>query len=435
MKKKILSILTLTSFFLYVYPTVVSAQYDWNNVVDQAVLSWGETDEWDDGQAWNPAVIRDGDTLRMYYTGGDEIVWESANTSIGYAWSLDGIEWTRHPSNPVLVPINGWYLFGCAVIKDEAIYKMWYGRAINPGAPSFKIGYATSDDGINWTKHSSSVLTVGSNHEWDDSNITPQTVIKEGDEYKMWYWAAQPGFPFQESMPQTGMATSPDGINWTKYDDPATTEAPFAYSDPVLKVGNDGAWDIHRAISPMVRKKTWGYEMWYVGATWAAGNHDIGYAHSNDGIHWVKHPDPVYSGPNWGNTNYGGTVLAYNNEYHLWYALFHSNGPENQARPRVGYATSSNPNGVESQSMKTNVQLYPNPFSNSTSIHYEITQAEKVTLIIFDQLGKQIELIEQHQTIGKQQITWDAQKYQAGIYYYRLEIGNQVATGKLVKTN
>ena len=58
-----------------------------------------------------------------------------------------------------------------------------------------------------------------------------------------------------------------------------------------------------------------------------------------------------------------------------------------------------------------------------------------MTLKIFDQLGKQIELIEQYQTIGKQQITWNAQEYPVGIYYFRLVAGNQVATGKLVKTN
>lgn len=31
-----------------------------------------------------------------------------------------------------------------------------------------------------------------------------------------------------------GLATSPDGATWTKHDDPATTERPFAASDPVL---------------------------------------------------------------------------------------------------------------------------------------------------------------------------------------------------------
>jgi predicted GH43/DUF377 family glycosyl hydrolase len=435
MKSKLLVMLLLTGCFLLMNMLSSLAQIEnWNDVVDHAVFSYGNTGEWDDGHVWNPAVIKDGDTLRMYYTGGNEIVWESPNTNIGYAWSLDGIEWTRYHSNPVLVPFpENWYLFGCAVIMDVDMYKMWYGRAANPGSPAIRIGYATSEDGMNWTKQESSVLAAENSNEWDESIITPQTVIKEGDEYKMWYWAGMTGFPFEASMPQIGLATSPDGINWTKYDDPTTTESPYEFSDPVLKVGADGSWDEYRAISPMVLKKGSGYEMFYAGSSWnnTGLGHPVGYAQSNDGIHWTKHSDPVILDPrSWGNTNYGGTVLAFDNYYHLWYACFNPHGHD--GAPAIGYAWSHTA-GIEMQKMEISVQLYPNPFTSSTILSYSLKQPSTVQLSVFNQMGQLVYQRSEEQQQGEQRLQWDAQDIAEGIYYYGLKAGDQIAKGKLVK--
>ncbi|MCJ7555224.1 MAG: T9SS type A sorting domain-containing protein, partial [Ignavibacteriaceae bacterium] len=67
----------------------------------------------------------------------------------------------------------------------------------------------------------------------------------------------------------------------------------------------------------------------------------VGYATSTDGITWTKWPtNPIIdTDPVWGYCYYGGTVLKFNDKYHLWYACFHS--PPTQARPQIGYAVSS----------------------------------------------------------------------------------------------
>lgn len=434
MKTKLFSVLTLTGFLLLICPTVVSAQFDeeWEDASDNPVLSWGEPDEWDDDLVWHPAVIKDGDTLRMYYTGGNERLLEDPLTKIGYAWSLDGIEWTKYHSNPVLLPNFGWAINGCTVIKDEDTYKMWYGESDARGAPAVRIGYATSEDAVHWTRKSSSVLEVGPIDDWDEGFINQQTVIKDGDVYKMWYWAMSKDFPFVPSLPRSGMATSPDGINWTKYDDPATTEAPFASSDPVLDVGAEIMWDDHRAICPMVRKKEGGFEMWYSGASFPLPER-IGYAHSNDGIHWTRHPDPVYDSPSWGNTNYGGTVLAFDNKYHLWYGLMNSTGSQNEGRCQIGYAIAPNPDGIASQSMVANIQLYPNPFSNSTTISFELQHSSTVQITIYNQLGEQVEVIQLDQSHGKQQLVWNAEVLPAGVYFCVLKTETGTQTTKMIK--
>jgi hypothetical protein len=88
-----------------------------------------------------------------------------------------------------------------------------------------------------------------------------------------------------------GMATSPDGITWTRYDDPATTEAPYAESDPVFTQGEPGAWDDVVVHQPRVILTPDGYVMLYRSHNGSARNIGFGIATSDDGITWTRHPD------------------------------------------------------------------------------------------------------------------------------------------------
>ena len=89
----------------------------------------------------------------------------------------------------------------------------------------------------------------------------------------------------------------------------------------------------------------------------------------------------------------------------------------------------------ESQARKLSGEVwnFPNPFSASTNIAYELQQPSTVQIIIYNYLGKQIEVFQQKKSAGKQQVLWDAEGYPDGIYYFRLQAGEKVATGKLVK--
>ena len=77
-------------------------------------------------------------------------------------------------------------------------------------------------------------------------------------------------------------------------------------------------------------------------------------------------------------------------------------------------------------------QNYPNPFSNSTTIGYELKQESSVTLDIFDISGRKIvSQKEADQGIGKHHIDLSATNLEAGTYFYTLTAGYSRMTRKM----
>jgi hypothetical protein len=419
------------------------AQTDFTYVTNQPVLGHGAAGEFDDGAVWFPAVIKDNDTLRMWYTGFDRSAWGGNPIgNIGYAWSLDGIEWNRDSENPVLSGELSWEagtVMTCAVIKDGEILKMWYGA--NNYAPG-TIGYATSIDGKIWNKHPVPVLEVGIS-DWDSAVMAPHTVIKEDSLYKMWYWGGD-GWSGTVII-QVGFATSTDGIHWVKYDDPSTIAPPFANSDPVLIPGVPGEWDDGKLLSPMVMPTETGYEMWYNSTSKASGDpYYIGYATSPDGILWAKSEEnPIFSNfPVWGQWHGGGTVLKYDKEYHLWFSLFHTTS---QASPKIGYAISpiittgiDLPLNESANPDQYNLhQNYPNPVNPTTAVVYNIPRDGLVRLQVYNSLGEVVAtLVNQEKSVGTYSVEFDAtiadRNLSSGIYFYNLKAGDFYETKKMV---
>ncbi len=78
-----------------------------------------------------------------------------------------------------------------------------------------------------------------------------------------------------------------------------------------------------------------------------------------------------------------------------------------------------------------NIIISPNPLSTSTTIEFEILQPSKVIFSIFNNFGKQVKVIQQKSNSGKQQLVWNAQGLPSGMYFFRLQAGDQVAQGKI----
>ena len=75
---------------------------------------------------------------------------------------------------------------------------------------------------------------------------------------------------------------------------------------------------------------------------------------------------------------------------------------------------------------------FPNPFATSTTIKYELKYPETVRIVFYNQVGKQMDVIEKRQQKGLNQIEWVPDNLPSGIYYFRLKAGQQVTVGKLV---
>ena len=235
-----------------------------------------------------------------------------------------------------------------------------------------------------------------------------------------------------------GYATSPDGINWTKYDDPATTASPFQFSDPVIERGSSGSFDDGRAFTPHVLKTVSGYEMWYTGAG-SANNffQVVMYATSTDGINWSKHAgNPVLKVSNtWTNDITTPRVILDGEQYRMWFNGFAASFP---FPARIGYATAPFTTSVEDpiENLPGTFVLhqnYPNPFNPSTKIKYSIINKAIVIIKVYDILGNEIKtLVNEEKTIGNYEIEFDGSNLASGIYLYRMQAGNFSDTKKLI---
>lgn len=78
------------------------------------------------------------------------------------------------------------------------------------------------------------------------------------------------------------------------------------------------------------------------------------------------------------------------------------------------------------------VQNYPNPFNPSTIISFTIPQESTVKLTIFNMLGEQVALlVNEVRSAGSYEVEFNASNLSSGMYLYRVEAGNLIATKKM----
>ncbi len=89
--------------------------------------------------------------------------------------------------------------------------------------------------------------------------------------------------------------------------------------------------------------------------------------------------------------------------------------------------------GIDVPSKFLLAQNYPNPFNPSTTIHFELPKQSRVTLKIFDIMGREIAtLVDQERHAGMYDIQWNAANSASGIYFYRLTTDAGTITKKLM---
>jgi photosystem II stability/assembly factor-like uncharacterized protein len=79
------------------------------------------------------------------------------------------------------------------------------------------------------------------------------------------------------------------------------------------------------------------------------------------------------------------------------------------------------------------VQNYPNPFNGSTTIYFTVPRAERVSLKVYDLLGREIEtIISEEFLAGSYSHQWNAASLPSGVYFYRLQAGSHIETKRLL---
>lgn len=83
-----------------------------------------------------------------------------------------------------------------------------------------------------------------------------------------------------------------------------------------------------------------------------------------------------------------------------------------------------------------NLTNYPNPFSSTTTIQFQIPLVAPVSLVVFDQNGRKItELINDILPSGIHRFDFDGRGLPSGIYFYQLKVDNEVYFKKMSLLN
>jgi hypothetical protein len=78
-------------------------------------------------------------------------------------------------------------------------------------------------------------------------------------------------------------------------------------------------------------------------------------------------------------------------------------------------------------------QNYPNPFNPRTVIGYSLLKNGNVVLKVYDVLGKEVAtLVNEKQSPGVYEVTFDGSGLASGMYFYRLTSGDYKATKRFV---
>jgi photosystem II stability/assembly factor-like uncharacterized protein len=78
-------------------------------------------------------------------------------------------------------------------------------------------------------------------------------------------------------------------------------------------------------------------------------------------------------------------------------------------------------------------QNYPNPFNPSTKIKYQIANSGRVTLKIYDLLGREVStLVNETKPAGNYEVKFDGSSLTSGVYFYRMQCNSFIETKKFI---
>jgi len=235
--------------------------------------NWDEVAVRDASLAMNEAqeVLCENGQYVMVYSGKGT----SGGYQIGRAASSDGIHWTKGPCDGPVLSRGGAGEWDEESVTPATMLKMNDGthRLYYVGrnnAGVCGLGLATSTDGINFTKHSGNPLVLASAWSGGGTDMAVGHVVKLSS--GQWALMFERGISFAIYL-----GLSSDGMSWT----------PGNNGNPVME-GTAGSWDSNGVANPKLFELAAGkYLLGYNGNS-GEGRWKIGFAWSTDLINWTK---------------------------------------------------------------------------------------------------------------------------------------------------
>ncbi len=201
----------------------------------------------DEAGVTGPFMWLEGGRYYLFYFGTTEAGYEGGRKTLNLATSADLVAWERYAGNPIIGPAGeGWRrdaIWHPNVVKVDGTYYLFFNASgVVDGQAEEFIGYASSPDLQTWTVHDEhNPLLVGSREPgaWDATGRAGDpSLYRVGDTWYMAYYS------WDRTQAQDGLAmTSAEDfpLGWVPYE-----------GNPVLRVGEPGAFDAQHAHKPFV---------------------------------------------------------------------------------------------------------------------------------------------------------------------------------------
>ena len=176
----------------------------------------GDIGLFDDSGVSLSCITQVGGQVYMYYLGWNLGVTVPFRNHVGLAIYDEAHDtYSKYTNAPILdrSAIDPYCLSYPFVLKDDSIYRMWYGSNLSWGSKQEDmehiIKYAESEDGINWVRHGHVALSF---KNADEYAMSRPCVIKENGLYKMWY-------SYRGQSYRIGYAESKNAVDWVRKDE------------------------------------------------------------------------------------------------------------------------------------------------------------------------------------------------------------------------
>ncbi len=385
----------------------------------------------------------------MYYDVATMNCIDGETESTALAYSLDGLYWKRYGDQPVILsgPDGAWdslYVYAWSILRDDDVYHMWYSGG---GSSSHEgIGYATSSNGIDWTRDSDNpIFHVDDGVDWRNERTYTPCVIKDGCTYKMWF----SGKDSIESFYSIGYATTlPPIVNVDIDIKPrCCPNRLYVRKRGFIRIAILGTQDFNvndvdistvelEGVSP----KRWRYR-------------DVSTP--------VADPEDVCDCTREGRDGFRDLILKFKNRKIIAALGEVEDGDEvvltltgrlndgsliegqdcviiKKRKLRKSHSSSepSKSAALGEEKLLINYKLFqnhPNPFNPVTTISFQLPKSGFVNLSIYNTNGHLVgTLINKKIQSGYHSIKWDGSNVCSGVYFYRLSAAGYSATGKCI---